>query len=67
MIAAVIGTTRSLSDGAATFTPLDRREHRDRGRDHAVAEEQRGAEDPEPGEDELRPAPAADAPAADQA
>ena len=36
------------------FDPLDRREHRDRRRDHAVAVEQRGAEDAERDEHDLR-------------
>src|SRR6476659_5058002 len=35
--------------------PLHRGEHRNRGRDHAVAEEQGDTEDPEAGEKELRP------------
>ena len=37
---------------------LDRRQHRDRGRDHAVAVEQRGAEDAEQDERDLRAAAA---------
>ena len=45
---------------------LDRREHRDRRRDHAVAEEERGAEDAERRQRELRPAPARNAAAPDQ-
>ena len=47
MIAAVIGTTRSLKDGVDDLEALDRRQHRDGRRDHAVAEEQRRAEDPQ--------------------
>ena len=45
---------------------LDRRQHRDRRRDHAVAEEQRRAEDPQRGQRELGPAPARRLLAADQ-
>ena len=45
MITAVIGTISCSSDGCDDLEPLDRGQHRDRRRDHAVAEEQRGAED----------------------
>ena len=46
-IASVIGTTSESSDGRRHLQALDRGEHRDGGRDHAVAVEQRGAEDAE--------------------
>ena len=47
MMAAVIGTTRCVQRRLGDLESLDRRQHRDRRRDHAVAQEQRGAEDPE--------------------
>ena len=46
-ITSAIGTTSDSRAGAADLEALDGREHRDRGRDHAVAVEQRGAEDAE--------------------
>ena len=44
-MATVSGTTYGVKPGVATLEPLDRAEHRDGRRDHAVAVEQRGAED----------------------
>ena len=46
-ITSEIGTTRWATPGVGDLQPRDGREHGDRRRDHAVAEEQRGAEDPE--------------------
>ena len=45
---------------------LDRGEHGDGGRDHAVAKEQRGPEDPQCRQHHLRPAPTGQCPSADQ-
>ena len=50
MMTAVIGTIHSSNSGVDDLDALDRRQHRDRGGDHAVAEEQRGAEDAERGQ-----------------
>ena len=52
---AEMGQTQWLTAGAATLTPFDGAQHRDRRRDDAVAVEQRGAEEPERDEE---PAPA---------
>ena len=41
----VIGTTYGVKPGRGDLEALDRAEHRDRRRDDAVAEEERGAED----------------------
>ena len=49
MIATVIGMNR-LEATLRDLEALDGGKHGDGGRDHAVAEEQRGAEDPEPAE-----------------
>ena len=46
-IATVIGITSGRSAGVDHLETLDRGEHRDRGREHAVAVEQRRAEQPE--------------------
>ena len=62
MITAVIGTTRCSERRLDDLEPLDRRKDRDRRRDHAVAEEQRGAEDAERGQRQLGPATARHAP-----
>ena len=43
----VIGTTNGREGGGRDLEALDRRQHRDRRRDHAVAVEQRRAEQPE--------------------
>ena len=56
MITAVIGTTEILEVGVDDLEPLDRREHRDRRGDHAVAEEQRRAEDAQRGQGHRGPA-----------
>ena len=53
-IASVIGTTSDSSDGRHHLEALDRRQHRDRRRDHPVAVEQRRAEDAERDEHQLR-------------
>ena len=42
-----IGTTQGSSRWRGDLEALDRRQHRDRRRDHAVAVEQRGAEQAE--------------------
>ena len=56
-ITSVIGTTSRLEARRGDLQPLDRRQHGDRGRDHAVAVEQRRAEDAE--RDQRRLAPTA--------
>src|SRR5215467_11402974 len=65
MIAAVIGTTRSDSDGATTLTP-SMADSTEIAGVIIVAEEQRGAEDPERGERGLGPPTAGDPAPADQ-
>ena len=55
MIVTVIGTTKRVHRRCDRLRPLHRGEHRDRRRDHAVAEEQGRAEHPEAREQELRP------------
>ena len=45
MITAVMGMTSGSSSGSDHLEPLHRRQDRDRRGDHAVAEEQGGAED----------------------
>ena len=54
----VIGSTRSLQARRGDLDALDRRQHRDRRRDHAVAVEQRGAEEAERDQRRLRAAAA---------
>ena len=66
MIAAVIGTTRLGHRRRGDLDALDRRKNRDGRRDHAVAEEQRSAEDPQRRQHNLRPAPAGNSSPADQ-
>ena len=50
MITAVIGTTHVVQRRLDDLEALDRGQHRDRRGDHAVAEEQRGAEDAQRGQ-----------------
>ena len=50
----MIGTTYGVEDGRRDLQPFDRAEHRDGRRDHAVAVEQRGAEEAERDEDRPR-------------
>src|SRR5262245_58290679 len=57
---------RAADRGSRDLDALDRREHGDRRCDHAVAEEERGAEDAECRQCELRPASAGNAAAADE-
>ena len=49
------GTTTGREPAVDDLEPLHRREHRDRRRDHAVAEEQRGADHAQQHEDAPRP------------
>ena len=56
MITAVIGTTQVVELRLDHLDALDRRQHRDRGGDHAVAEEQRGAEEAQGGQRDDGPA-----------
>ena len=56
MITAVIGTTESSSDGSTTLRPSTADSTEIAGRDHAVAEEQCGAEDAERGQHDRGPA-----------
>ena len=65
MISTVSGHDERVQHRGHHLEPLDRGEHRDRRRDHRVAEEHRGTEDAEPDQPPAQP-PLAFGPAGDQ-